>query len=279
MNIKNKECLKEYSRIKEYIDKVELRINENDLDGGFINLRRVIESIDDELVRRDDWYKSKVKLLSRPSSEEIIKHLKDEGVLTVDQADLFNSIRWLANKYVHGKNDESKWNADFESLRNFTVRLDKELPSLVSKMEQQKNSYFSSNNKTKIDLSSFFRRMKESTPDISNEEARRSYQENEAIRKQQEKEKSKKQAEAFSRMEQIQIESTKKKIKSIKKERFWIYVKTLILFIIAVLLIVFIVKNKHNTEFPIFSKINGNISTAIEDLFMFLAKLSKKIFN
>lgn len=248
--IKNKNCLVNYSRIAEYLDRVEKGINENDLDGGFINLRRVIESIDDELVRRDDWYKS--KLLSRPTSEEIIKHLKETAVLSNEQADLFNSIRWLANKYVHGKNDMSKWNADFESLRNFTARLDRELPNLVSKMDEERNIYSS---KPRVNLTSFFKKSTVNEPSVSNSA------------------RDKAQANAFVNAEQAQINAVKKKIATVRKERMWIYFKTAILAVIAIGLIVFIVKNKHNTEVPAFLNFDIDLEKGITKILEFLQKL------
>lgn len=136
------------SLFKGTIEKVE---NE-EVAEAYIKLRMCIEAIEQELVKNNDWYKGRVSMKDRPTSDEVIKRLKSEGIITEKQADLFNSIRWIANKYVHLERDNSKEKQDLESIKIFCTRLDNELPSIMAHLGiggATRKEFVDENNKAK----------------------------------------------------------------------------------------------------------------------------------
>ena len=128
------------------------KIENEEVAEAYIKLRMCIEAIEQELVKNNDWYKGRVSMKDRPTSDEVIKRLKSEGIITEKQADLFNSIRWIANKYVHLERDNSKEKQDLESIKIFCTRLDNELPSIMAHLGiggATRKEFVDENNKAK----------------------------------------------------------------------------------------------------------------------------------
>ena len=137
---------------KDTIEKVE----EEEVAEAFIKLRMCIEALEQELIKANaeinEWYKGRISMKDRPTSDEIIKRLKTGKIITEKQSDLFNSIKWIANKYVHLDRDSSKEKQDLESIKIFCTRLDNELPSITAHLGiggSSRKEYIDEDNKIK----------------------------------------------------------------------------------------------------------------------------------
>lgn len=130
--LKNIHYLYMFPKVEDAFNDAAENAEQGNVSEGFVKLRQTIEALEKELLKDNDWYKERLEAKNRPNSEECIKELFFDRKLTTKQVDLFNSIRWLANKYVHMSNDEKKYQSDLESLKNFIVRLDNELPSIMA---------------------------------------------------------------------------------------------------------------------------------------------------
>ena len=122
--IKNLHYLEMYSSIKDnFVSAVESSDNDNIY--GLIYLKDVIEELCLKLSENDINR-------NKTTFKDIILNLEFSGTLTSEQSSLFISILDLSSKYVHGFVGSAKVKQDLESLRNFCVRMDKELPSLMA---------------------------------------------------------------------------------------------------------------------------------------------------
>lgn len=155
VKIKNLHYLNMYPEIEESFKKAVERADEGELQEAFFNLRYCLEGLVTELIKHNDWYKMRVAAKDSPSTEEIIKRLKIERIITDKQKAIFTAIRIFGNQKVHyGKNRNIEGN-ESETLRKFNticVELDKELPSIMAHLGiggSTRFDYVDENNKVK----------------------------------------------------------------------------------------------------------------------------------
>lgn len=137
--IKNLNMLEMYPSIKDDFKTAIDYIDSNNITDGFFRLRRALEGICELLIKNDIWYIQKIRNKENVSLEEIIKRLQITRKITSEQASIFDSIRPIANRYIHGSEKESKYKQDLESLKNFCIRLDRQLPSIIESIKNNKN--------------------------------------------------------------------------------------------------------------------------------------------
>lgn len=148
----NLHYLQMYPKIEESFKKALDRAEEGEVQEAFFNLRYCLEGLETELIKNNEWYKARVEVKDKPSSEEIIKRLKFENTITDTQMDLFNAIRRFGNRNVHYGEDSKSEQKELETLKNFCVRLDNELPSIMAHLGiggATRKEFVDENNKAK----------------------------------------------------------------------------------------------------------------------------------
>lgn len=124
--IKNIHYLEMYSAIKDNFNSA-VEYSDNDNIYGFIYLKTVVKDICNELISLDGT-------IVNNNIKDNIAILEYKGVLNYEQVTLFSSILDIADKYAHGSENTERRKSDLESLKNFCIRLDKQLPSLMANL-------------------------------------------------------------------------------------------------------------------------------------------------
>ena len=122
--IKNLQYLNKYVNLESLMKEVVDDASEGKTLEGFQKLKEFVKTLAVELVR----YNSLFKDVAFPGFDTILEELRKKDLLTEDQKDLLYSI----NEYNPLKQVKNYDRQNKESLKNFYVRLDNELPSIMA---------------------------------------------------------------------------------------------------------------------------------------------------
>lgn len=122
--IKNLHYLNKYVNLESLLKETVNDAREGKTLDGFQKLKEFVKTLTVELVR----YNSLFNDVSFPDFDTVLAELRKKNILTEEQKDLFYSI----NDYNPLKEGNKTDRNNLESLRNFYVRVDNELPSIMA---------------------------------------------------------------------------------------------------------------------------------------------------